>query len=234
MPWSVRAGTTRYMELPSRSRREEMAEDIADKLDLPVTVAGLLLVVVLVADNLTSPSSSLDTVWLVVGWALWGLFVLEFLARLIVAPSTWGFLRRNWWQLAFLAVPFLRFLRAFGRSARLARAASTSVRGTRTAGRTLAGRLGWLTGLVVGTVLITSELLFTYADVSYASALHACALGAVAGEPLVVEGWLPDVLEIVLAIHATVVFAALAGALGAFFLERQRVDAERASSTAAR
>ena len=83
-------------------------------------------------------------------------------------------------------------------------------------------------------MLITSELLFTYADVSYASALHACALGAVAGEPLVVEGWLPDVLEIVLAIHATVVFAALAGALGAFFLERQRVDAERASSTAAR
>jgi len=222
------------MELPPKSRRDEVAEEIADRLDLPVTVAGLLLVVVLVADNLTSPSSSLDTVWVVVGWALWGLFVLEFLARLIVAPSTWGFLRKNWWQLAFLAVPFLRFLRAFGRSARLVRAAGTSVRGTRTAARTLAGRIGWLTGLAVGTVLIASELLFTFADVEYASALHACALGAVAGEPLGVDGWLPGVLEIVLAIHAAVVFAALAGALGAFFLERQRVDAARASSAAAR
>jgi hypothetical protein len=75
---------------------------------LPVTVAGSLHVMVLVADNLTSPSSTLDTVWVVLGWALWSLFVLEFVARLIVAPSTWRFLRGNWWQLVFLAVPFLR------------------------------------------------------------------------------------------------------------------------------
>jgi voltage-gated potassium channel len=218
------------MEQPSKSRREALAEDIANRLDLPVTVAGLLLVIVLVADNLTSPASTLDTVWVVLGWALWSLFVLEFVARLIVAPSTWRFLRRNWWQLVFLAVPFLRFLRAFSRGSRLARAATTSVRGTRTAGRTLAGRIGWLAGLAVGTVLVTSELLFTYADIAYASALHACALGAVAGEPLDVDGWLADVLEVVLAIHAAVVFATLAGAVGAFFFERQRAAKEAATA----
>ena len=198
---------------------------------MPVTVAGMLLVIVLVADNLTSPSSTLDAVWAVVGWALWSLFVLEFAARLIVAPSTWRFLRRNWWQLVFLAVPFLRFLRAFSRGSRLARAATTSVRGTRTAGRTLAGRIGWLAGLAIGTVLVASELLFTYADIAYASALHACALGAVAGEPLDADGWLADVLEVGLAVHAAVVFATLAGAVGAFFFERQRAQSESAAMT---
>lgn len=218
------------MDRPSKSRREALAEEIGNRLDLPVTVGGLLLVFVLVADNLTSPSSSLDVVWVVLGWALWALFVLEFVARLIVAPSTWRFLRRNWWQLLFLALPFLRFLRAFSRGSRLARAATTSVRGTRTAGRTLAGRIGWLTGLAVGTVLVAGELLFTYADVGYASALHASALGAVAGEPLDVDGSLADVLEVVLAIHAAVVFATLAGAVGAFFLERQRAATEAATT----
>jgi len=219
------------MEHPSKSRREAIAEEIGNRLDMPVTVAGMLLIVVLVADNLTSPSSTLDAVWAVVGWALWSLFVLEFAARLIVAPSTWRFLRRNWWQLVFLAVPFLRFLRVVSRGSRLARAATTSVRGTRTAGRTLAGRIGWLTGLAIGTVLVASELLFTYADIAYASALHACALGAVAGEPLDVDGWLADVLEVVLAVHAAVVFATLAGAVGAFFFERQRAQSEAGAMT---
>lgn len=219
------------MEHPSKSRREAIAEEIGNRLDMPVTVAGMLLVIVLVADNLTSPSSTLDAVWAVVGWALWSLFVLEFAARLIVAPSTWRFLRRNWWQLVFLAVPFLRFLRAFSRGSRLARAATTSVRGTRTAGRTLAGRIGWLAGLAIGTVLVASELLFTYADIAYASALHACALGAVAGEPLDVDGSLADVLEVGLAVHAAVVFATLAGAVGAFFFERQRAQSEAAAMT---
>lgn len=218
------------MEQLTKSRREALAEEIANRLDLPVTVAGVAMVIVLVADNLTSPSSALDRVWVALGWALWSLFVLEFVARLIVAPSTWRFFRTNWWQLVFLAVPFLRFLRAFSRSARLARAASTSVRGTRTAGRTLAGRIGWLTGVAVGTVLVASELLFTYTDVGYASALHACALGAVAGEPLDVDGSLADVLEVVLAVHAAVVFATLAGSVGAFFLERERAATEAATT----
>ncbi len=150
------------------SEREELAERIASRLDIPITAAGVLLVLVVVAHNITPAGSPLGLLWTAASWALWGLFAMEFALRLVIAPSTPTFLRHNWWQLAFLAVPFLRFLRAFTRAARLARVASTSVRTTRTAGRTLAGRVGWLVGVTVATVLASSEIPFEYGpDVSY-------------------------------------------------------------------
>lgn len=208
------------------TEREELAERIASRLDVPVTAAGVVLVLILVADNMTPAASPLKGVWTVASWGLWALFAFEFVLRLVIAPSTPTFLRRNWWQLAFLALPFLRFLRAFSRTARLARVASTSVRTTRTAGRALAGRVGWLLGITVTTVLGSSEILFEYGPaVSYPRALHDVTLAAVSGDALELTGAVADGLEIILAMHAAIVFAALAGALGAFFLER-RTDAE--------
>jgi voltage-gated potassium channel len=204
------------------TEREELAERIASRLDVPITAAGVVLVLIVVAENVTPAGSPLEPLWTTASWALWGLFAVEFGLRLVIAPSTPTFLRRNWWQLAFLAVPFLRFLRAFTRAARLARVASTSVRTTRTAGRTLAGRVGSLVGVTVATVLASSEILFEYGPgVSYPRALHDATLAAVSGETLEATGAVADGLEIILAVHATVVFAALAGSLGAFFLERR-------------
>ncbi len=37
--------------------------------------------------------------------------MLEYAARLVIATDRLRFLRRTWWQLLFLALPFLRFLR---------------------------------------------------------------------------------------------------------------------------
>ena len=206
----------------SPTEREELAERLARRLDGPITAAGIVLVLVVVADNMTPPASKLKTAWSFLTWALWALFAIEFVLRLVIAPSALAFLRRNWWQLVFLALPFLRFLRAFSRTARLARVASTSVRTTRTAGRTLAGRIGWLVGIAVSTILASSQVLYEYGpDMSYPRALHDATLGAIGGEPIDAPGALADAVEIVLAIHAAVVFAALAGSLGAYFLERR-------------
>lgn len=203
------------------TRREVMAERLACRLDAPFTLAGLLLVLVVVAENMTPAASPLRIVWAAAGWLLWGLFVLELLLRLVMAPSAARFLRRNWWQVAFLAVPFLRFLRSLSRTARLARLASTSVRGTRTAGRNLAGRVGWVLGATVSVVLASSELLFEYgpAGTTYPAALHDVLLAAVSSQQLPQPGAVADVLEIFLALWASVVFATLAGVAGAYFLE---------------
>lgn len=204
------------------THREALAERVACRLDLPVTAAGVLLVLVVIADNLTPSDSALSDVWTISAWILWALFALEFVARLVIAPSTTAFLRRNWWQLAFLVVPFLRFLRAFTRAARFGRLASTSLRTTRTANRTLAGRIGWLLGVSVGTVLGASEILFAYGpSMTYADALHGASMGAIGGEPIDAPGTVARVLEVLLVLHATVIFAALAGSLGAYFLERR-------------
>lgn len=200
---------------------ERLAESIAARLDVPFTVAGILFVLVIVADGVTPASSPWKDVWSTVGWMLWGLFVLEFALRLVIAPSRRTFLRRNWWQLVFLALPFLRFLRAFTRSARVARAVSSSVRGTRTAGRQLTSRVGWLVTVTLGVVLATGQVLYEYGPgLTYGESLHRAAMGAVSGQPIGADGALVAFLEIGLAVYATVFFAALAGALGAFFLGR--------------
>ncbi|HVM07211.1 MAG TPA: hypothetical protein VM345_02010 [Acidimicrobiales bacterium] len=211
--------------------RDALVERIAARLDLPFTIAGGLIVVVVVADNLTSAGAPQKPFWNLAAWILWFLFVIEFVLRLVLAPSKVTFFRRNWWQLLFLAVPFLRFLRAFTRAARFARVASTSVRTTRTAGRTLLGRLGVLAGVAVATILAATEVLFEYGpDLAYGRALHGVALGAISGQPLPVDGAVAAVLDVVLAVHSAVVFASLAGSLGAFFLERRsdQSEAERA------
>lgn len=207
----------------SWSERERRAEAIACRLDAPFTLAGIVFVLVVVADNMTAGDSALKPVLTVAAWGLWAVFVVEFALRLVVAPSTVAFLRRNWWQLAFLLVPFLRFLRTLSRSARLARVASTSVRGARTAGRNLAGRVGWVVGATVSVVLGASEILYEYGPrTTYPRALHDVLLGAVGGEPLPAGGAVADALEVFLVLYATVVFATLAGVVGAFLMENDR------------
>lgn len=208
--------------------REQLAERIAARLDVPFTMAGALFVLVLIADRSTPPASPFALVWTIASWALWALFVLEFVLRMIVAPSTSRFLRRYWWQLVFLALPFLRFLRGLSRGARLARSVSTTVRGSRTAARQLSGRVGWLASVTLAVVLGATELLFTFGpDMSYSQALHDVAMAAISGEPLGHPGTFVAWLEVALALYATVFFSALAGSLGAFFLQRRDEDERR-------
>ncbi|PWR07640.1 hypothetical protein DKT69_34410 [Micromonospora sicca] len=58
----------------------------------------------------------------------------------------------------------------------------------------------------------------------YGKALHDVTLTTISGEPLTATDTFAQVLELVLAAYSAVVFATLAGALGAFFLSRQRAD----------
>lgn len=208
------------------------AEAIARRLDTPVTVLGVVFLLLLVAEATMHDDARLRPWFDAAGWVLWAVFVAEFVARMVATPSTSRFLRRNWWQVVFLALPFLRFLRVAGRlarlrPARLGRLASSAVRGVRTAARTLSSRLAWL-GAVTGiVVLISGQLLFEFGGYDdYGAALHDAAHATITGEPLPEEGGLADVLELVLALYAVVVFAVVAGSLGAFFLERTRDQAQ--------
>lgn len=208
------------------TERERAAEAIARRLDLPVSVLGVVFVLVVLAQTIAEPGGSLATALDVTSWVLWTIFVAEFVLRLVVAPSTTGFLKRNWWQLLFLAVPFLRFLRVVrlvrvGRVARLVRVVSSAVRSTRTARRALSSRLAWLAALTTIVVLAASQLLYVL-DVfdTYGEALGDTALATVAGEPLGPETATARIASVGLALYSVVVFASLAGSIGAFFLER--------------
>lgn len=216
--------------------RERGAELLAARLDRPFTVLGLLFLLVVLGQNVAE-SAAVQRVFAVVSTVLWALFVGEFLLRLWLAPSRLRFLRRNWWQVLFLALPMLRFLRGLallrvvraGRLLRVVRAGgvvSSAVRSSRSAGRILTGRLGWVAALSAIVVLAASQLLFTLGYYgSYGDALHAAALATVSGEPLGLPQGVPRLLEVLLVTYSVGVFAALAGTLGAYFFESQRASA---------
>jgi voltage-gated potassium channel len=202
-----------------------MAERIASHMDVPITVLGLIFILLALADTVSGDRGRWGAAFETAIWLVWAVFAFEFVLRTIVAPSTWAFLRRNWWQLAFLVVPFLRFLRvaASVKTARAGRVVSAAVRGTRTAVRTLSGRLAWLSAVTVIVVLTASQLLYEFGHYSsYGRALRAAALATVTGEPTQGGTAVADVLDVVLAVYSVAVFAAVAAMLGAYFIEHDR------------
>jgi len=209
------------------------AEALAQRLDKPMGALGVLFALV-VLGQLLATQPRLSLILTVAAWVLWVVFVLELALRAYVARDQRRFWRRNWWQLVFLAVPFLRFARALTllRTARISAVLSASVRGSRSAGKLLSGRVAWLSVVTATVILGTSQLLYVVeAYSSYSVALHDAALSTVIGEPLTAGGSFARTLEVVLAAYSVVIFATLAGAFGAYFLERREVDSGGAGST---
>lgn len=174
----------------------------------------------------------LSTTLAVVGWVFWAVFVGEFFLRAYIAGFQLAFWRRNWWQVVFLLVPFLRFFRALQalrafRVARLVRAGgiiSAGVRGSRSAGRLLSSRIGWLASVTAVVVLAASQLLYLVEPYpSYGVALHQAAMATITGSGLTPTTAAGKMLQVVLAIYSVAVFATLAGSVGAYFLRGQEV-----------
>ena len=189
-------------------------------------VLGLFFVLVVLGQSLAR-ETWLVTTLAVVGWLCWAVFVCEFVFRAVRAQDRRRFWSRNWWQVIFLAVPFLRFARVLTllRVARVGGVLSAAIRGTRSAGRLLSSRIGWLAAVTVLVVLASSQVLFVaggYDD--YGAALHDAALSTITGQPLTGDHALARFLEVVLAVYSVAVFATLAGALGAYFLEDRQLS----------
>ncbi len=209
--------------------RLHTAEALAARLDRPMGYLGLIFLFVVLGQLLVS-----DPEWAlalsITGWVFWAIFVSEFLLRAYVARFQKRFWKRNWWQIIFLLVPFLRFFRAlqslrllrFLRMSRLARFGgilSAGVRGSRSAGRLLSNRLGTLAAVTLVVILASSQLLYALTpEDSYSTAFYESALATITGSGFSVQTGLAKILHVVLAVYSVAVFATLAGTLGAFFL----------------
>ncbi|WP_116709124.1 hypothetical protein [Actinomycetospora cinnamomea] len=213
---------------PRPLRDPGQAERLARRLDKPMGAIGVVFLLVVLGQSLAE-DRRLVTALTVAGWLLWLVFVTEFALRAYVARDQRRFWARNWWQLVFLAVPFLRFfpLLSVLRASRVGSVLSAAVRGSRSTGRLLSGRIGWL-GVVTGiVVLAASQLLYVLgAYTRYLDALHEAALATVTGEPLSADDGVARVLEVVLAVYSVAVFATLAGAIGAYFLHARAAESD--------
>lgn len=209
--------------------RERLAGMLERRLDLPMAVLAVVWAA-LVAYELIAPTEIRPELTLA-GNVIWGVFAVEFAAKMIVSGHPLRFLRRRWPSLLFLVLPVLRILR-IARALRLvrvlpaARVLGSSYRAVGTARGLLAGRLQFLAVTTAIVALGGGQLLYVLekgregALSSLGDALFWAANLAIASslvyQPVTLAGRL---LALVLSVYALVVFASLAGTLGAFFVE---------------
>ncbi|CAN5760468.1 hypothetical protein BH23ACT2_BH23ACT2_01140 [soil metagenome] len=206
------------------AERERLVEVLYGRLHPAMAVLGLLFLVVVLSQGAAPTGSTIQRVLVAASWVLWAVFAAEYLLRLVIAPSTGRFLRRTWWQLLFLAVPFLTMLRALLvlRMARPTRVALAAVRGGRSAATSLTSRAAWLGASTTIVIFSSADILQTTSAVEpYRDALHTAALAAITGRPSGAVDGVALVLDVVLALYAVAFFATSAGIVGAFFLENR-------------
>ena len=92
-------------------RREELQERISRFCDVPLALASIILVLL----TIIQLSGELSPQWsgrvAVLGSALWGLFLIEFIVKFTLAPVKWRYLRRDWLDALVVLLPLLRILR---------------------------------------------------------------------------------------------------------------------------
>ena len=171
----------------------------------------------------------------IAGWTIWGVFLLEFLAKLALAPRRLAFVRRHWIQVFMLVVPTLRVLRFLrlvwvGRALPAARVVSSSYRTAGTAKRLFRSRLGYLGALSAVAVVAVAEIAFVFERdapegvfATFGDALlwSFATVVALQGDPV------PTTTGAHLAMLAGFVFglviiASVAGTVGAYLVEDRR------------
>ena len=227
----------------SRARRREVTDEAGyerwlaeqterwDPLMAWLGIVFALLAVFQLADPGLSPSwnRALD----VTTWAIWAIFVADFVAKLIAAPSALGFLRDHWLAALMLLVPTLRILRfgalmRLGRALPAARVVTTSYRATGVARTLLRTRTSYLAAVVGVAILATAQLGWlverphgTFASFGDALIWAATSVIALQGDPVPTTA-LGRLIMLAAFSVGLVVVATLAGTVGAYLLEERR------------
>jgi voltage-gated potassium channel len=95
------------------SERYQALHQLEDWLETPVMILGALWLVLLVVELIWGLNPFLNTLV----YLIWGVFVVDFIIRLFLAPKKVEYLKQNWLTVLSLFVPALRI----GRLARLIR-----------------------------------------------------------------------------------------------------------------
>lgn len=218
--------------------REELREKLERYLDLPLALASLALVLIAIIQLSGEVEPPWDGRMEVLGWALWGLFFVEFAAKFALAPNKRRYVTRRWLDVLVLLVPFLRFLRLL-RILRVTRAFPVfrllvfGGRGSSAAVVLLRRRrLGQLALISVMVVLVGAALIFlleygapggqirTFGDALYWSATTVTTVGSEL-YPITIGG---RILSVVLQLYAVGIFSYFIASIATVFVG---LDAEQ-------
>ena len=228
--------------------------EVLDSLDewLRLPMLGLSFVwLLLVLWELARGSSALLESF---GTAIWVVFILEFVVRLLLAPDKGPFLRRNWLTIISLVVPAFRLLRGFRllraaralRGARLVRIVGTANRSMNALRATLARRgFIYVLGLTMLVIALGAAGMLnfehageveggftSYGDALWWTAMLVSTIGS-AFWPATLEG---RILCFLLSLYGLAVFGYITASFASFFIGRDQEpsDAQAADVAALR
>jgi voltage-gated potassium channel len=218
------------------TRRERLAALVEDRLDIPMALLAVVWAGLVMYELVTPGTPRSELVAL--GNVIWAVFILEFVAKLVISGRPGRFLRTRWPSIFFLALPALRIFRVVRavrvfRALPAARVMGSSYRAIGTARSLFGSRIMFLSVTSAVVVFSGAQLLYLFEgegggrEGSFGDALWWTANAAISGnqvfEPQTAIGRL---IAVVLSAYAVVVFASVAASLGAYFIESR---AERAT-----
>jgi len=110
-----------YTKQEVNHERREILERLEGWLETPMIVLGFIWLALLIVELRWGLNPFLE----IVGAVIWGVFILDFVVRLVIAPHKLSYVKSNWLTLIALIIPAFRILRILRvlRMLRLARAA---------------------------------------------------------------------------------------------------------------
>ena len=215
--------------------RSELLQQLEDWLETPMLVLGFVWLALLVLEFIWGLSAFLELISLLI----WGLFLLDFALKFLLAPHKLTYLTRNWLTVLALAVPALRIFRTVRvvrlfnatravRSVRLLRVLATLNRGIKALRASMGRRgLGYVSILTFVIALGGAAGMYaferdaaggfrSFGEALWWTVMILTTMGS-AYWPQTAEG---RVLCLLLALYAFAVFGYVTAALASFFVGR--------------
>jgi len=230
--------------------RDEALHQLEDWLEGPVLVLGFIWLILLVVELLWGLNAFLETLV----YVIWGIFVLDFALRFVLAPHKLAYLRINWLTALSLMLPALRLLRIArlarlltltrtARGLRLVRVVSSLNRGMRALRSSMRRRgFGYVAALTLVVTLVGAAGMFAfeseaavaggfrdYGDALWWTAMIMTTLGSQYW-PQTAEG---RVLAFLISLYAFGIFGYVTATLASFFVGRE-ADSDESEMPGAR
>jgi voltage-gated potassium channel len=230
-----------------KRERYELLQRLEGWLETPMLVLAFVWLVLLIVELVRGESPLFNFL----GTTIWGIFILDFAVKLLLAPDKVVYLKGNWLTAIALLLPALRIFRVFrafrllrlaraGRGVRLIRVVSSLNRGMKALGASLSRRgFEYVIALTVLVTFAGAAGMYAFENEaaggpnSYGESLWwtAMIMTTMGSEywPQTVEG---RVLCVFLALYAFGVFGYVTAALATFFVGRDadNSDAELAGA----
>jgi voltage-gated potassium channel len=221
--------------------RYELLQRLADWLEIPMLILAFIWLALLASELIWGESPAFE----IIGTIIWGIFILDFVVELMLAPHKLVYLKSNWLTTIALLIPALRIFRIVrvvrllrlvrvGRGLRLLRIVTSLNRSMRALGTSLRRRgFGYIIALTLlvnfagaaGMYAFENEVpggLNSYGESLWWTAMIMTTMGSQYW-PQTFEGRL---LCVFLALYAFTVFGYMTATLATFFIGRDAENEE--------